>query len=259
MNSCTLNSSALNIWQACKDSFTHHLLSGELVRVVESQEQVATNNLVETLEEQHMLEQMLEDNKPGNHHDELHYLLATPFRYPPLKYGSRFGKKSEPSLFYGSKTVTTALAEAAYYRFVFWYGMELPPPSKQFTTQHTIWGAKYRTTQGASLHKPPFNDYHAELTAPDTYAFSQPIGTELRLCNTEAIEFTSARDPERGLNIALFTPAPLVSKSPTFQKQWLCEINGSEVVFYSATEQAIHTFKLEQFTLEGRLPLPGVV
>ncbi|WP_206045364.1 hypothetical protein [Oceanicoccus sagamiensis] len=73
----------MDIWQACKDRFTLRELNGRLVRVVESQEQVATNHLVDTLEEQHLLEQMLEENKPGHSHKGLHYLLATPFRYPP--------------------------------------------------------------------------------------------------------------------------------------------------------------------------------
>ncbi|MCP3907638.1 MAG: RES family NAD+ phosphorylase [Oceanicoccus sp.] len=249
---------AINIWQACKNSFSHQQLSGQLVRVIESQEQVATNHLVENLEEQHLLEQMLEDNKPGHCHAGLHYLLATPFRYPPLKYGSRFGKRSEPSLFYGSKDTPTALAEAAYYRFVFWCGMEVPPPSQKFSTQHTIWGAKYHTAKGAQLHKPPFADYQAELTAADNYQYSQAIGAELRNCHVEAFEFTSARAPLRGVNVALFTPDALACKSPTYQKQLLCDTNSQEVLFYSAVEQAIYRFSFEQFLINEQLPLPAV-
>ena len=91
-------------WAACLAQVKPHPISGTLLRLVESQEQVATNQLVSSLERQAVLEGLLEATKPrlrvGTEH--LHYLLATPFRYPPLKHGSRFGTRSAPSLFYGA-------------------------------------------------------------------------------------------------------------------------------------------------------------
>jgi hypothetical protein len=47
-----------------------------------------------------------------------------------VKHGSRFGTRSAPSLFYGALKTATVLAEAAYYRFLFWYGMVTPPAGK---------------------------------------------------------------------------------------------------------------------------------
>lgn len=267
----------MDIWQACKDRFSHQTLGGQLVRVVESQEQVATNYLVETLDEQYMLEKMLERNKPHptaeansftnkqaknkhvkNSQQALHYLLATPFRYPPLKYGSRFGKKTAPSLLYASKHVSTALAESAYYRFVFWRGMQTPPSSNKFITQHTVWGANYYTNKGASLHAPPFNDYSQQLAAPDSYQYSQALGEELRVAGIQAFEFTSARDADQGLNVALFTPQPLANKQPSYQQQWLCDTNNDEVVFYSASDKAIYNFSIDQFLVNKKFVMPAV-
>lgn len=250
----------MDIWQACKDSFKHQTLGGKLIRVVESQEQVATNHLVETLEEQHTLEQLLESNKPrqGLHCSQLHYLLATPFRYPPLKYGSRFGKKSEPSLLYGSKNIRTALAETAYYRLVFWLGMTAPPPSNKFVTQHTVWGANYLTAKGAALHRPPFDDYQQHITAPDSYQASQSLGSELRNFGTEAFEFTSARDVDKGINIALFTSRVFRTQQPSFQQQWLCETNSTNVTFYLTGQQGIFSFHCQQYKVGDQFPLPAV-
>ena len=37
-------------------------------------------------------------------------LLSTPFRYPPLPYGSRFGRRHEHGIYYGSKRLDTNLA-----------------------------------------------------------------------------------------------------------------------------------------------------
>jgi putative AlgH/UPF0301 family transcriptional regulator len=64
---------------------------GSVDRIVERQEDSATTLITEDLLEQQMLEEMLEDNKPGTLNDRIDYLLGTPFRYPPLDYGSRFG------------------------------------------------------------------------------------------------------------------------------------------------------------------------
>ena len=68
-------------------------------RIVETQEIAATTGLVDDLEEQHLLEQLLDKVKPSYREgtEKLHYLISTPFRYPPLKYGSRFGDITMPS------------------------------------------------------------------------------------------------------------------------------------------------------------------
>lgn len=253
----------MDIWQACKDQVTHQTLTGKLIRVVESQEQIATNHLVETLDEQHLLEQLLENNKPKqplkNKNSPLHYLLATPFRYPPLKYGSRFGKKSEPGLLYGSKKITTALAETAYYRLVFWLGMSAAPRSNKFVTQHTVWGANYTSKKGMVLHKPPFDSFQQQLAAPDNYNASQKIGSELRTFGTEVFEFTSARDVDKGINIALFTPKAFTDYLPDFQQHWLCETSAEKVVFYLARDTEIYTYFFEQFLVDNQFVAPSAV
>ncbi|MCF6299044.1 MAG: hypothetical protein L3J01_04110 [Thiomicrorhabdus sp.] len=64
------------------------VVQGKLTRVVESQEQIATNQLVDNLEEQKQLEELLEKSKPKlpSKPNDLHYLLSTPFRYPLESY-----------------------------------------------------------------------------------------------------------------------------------------------------------------------------
>ena len=106
------------VWDACNGAQQIGSLKGTLYRLVESQEQVATLGYVDTLDEQALLEEMLESTKPVYREGLMtyHYLLSTPFRYPPLKWGSRFGAVHEPSIFYGGSTVDVTLAESAYYR-----------------------------------------------------------------------------------------------------------------------------------------------
>ena len=224
-----------NHWNNCLENITPYPVNGQLFRVVESQEQIATNQLVDNLQEQESLEQLLEISKPTKPPgtEQLHYLLATPFRYPPLKHGSRFGKKTEPSLLYGSQQLATAIAETAYYRFVFWQGMAEPPPA-ELITQHTIFDVNYSTTIGLQLQHPPFAQHRAWLIHGTDYSDTQKIGSAMRQSGIEAVEFISARDPDQGINVGLLSPAALTSRRPRSQQSGLCQTNAEGVWFSTA-------------------------
>lgn len=230
-----------------------------MFRLVESQEQIATNRLVSTLDEQAVLEELLEAVKPPRPTAAggLHYLLATPFRYPPLRYGSRFGRRDEPSLFYGSLTVETVLAESAYYRLVFWQGMEAPP-KKLLRTQHTLFSAGYACAHGIKLHQPPFDAWQDELTHRCSYTATQALGSAMREAGVEAFEFISARDPDAGLNVALFSPAALAGTRPDMSQNWLSETSADRVSFYCAEHVSVYSFNLSTFWVDGALPTPAV-
>lgn len=245
-------------WDACLAKAKAGLISGRLLRLVESQEEVATTQLVSSLERQAVLEDLLEATKPPRRAgtERLHYLLATPFRYPPLKHGSRFGSRIEPSLFYGSLGLKPVLAEAAYYRFVFWQGMTVPPEGK-LVTQHTMFEAEYRTERGLQLHAPPFAAHRKRLTHPADYAATQELGSKMRQAGIEAFEYRSARDPEGGVNVALFTPDALPRNEPVSKESWLCELTGSHARFSAGRNRTIHGFEVDRFLVGGELPQPA--
>lgn len=249
-----------DVWGACASGINAGLLGGQLLRLVESQEEVATLGLVDTLAEQRHLERLLEKAKPpllaGTEH--LHYLLAAPFRYPPLTYGSRFGTRQEPGLFYGSLSATALLSEAAYYRFVFWTGMSSPPPSGKFDTQHNVFTVDYRTEQGLRLYAPPFARFVTLLTSRDNYEATQQLGREMRAAGIECFEYRSARDAAGGVNVALYTPRALASARPKHITSWLTETCAEAVTFSERGSRDVATFPIEQFLVAGSLPLPAL-
>lgn len=252
----------MNIWEQCLANreipWVH--LHGALVRLVESQEQVATMSLVDRLDKQYRLESMLEASKPplSSQSNTLHYLLFTPFRYPPLIHGSRFGGRFEPSLFYGSKDTVTALTEAAYYRFVFWYGMVAPPPSGSLSTQHMLFGVDYQTPKGLCLHQPPFEAHREALADPGNYTATQQLGSAMREAGVQAFEFASARNRESGVNVALYTPEAFSCVNPTFTESWLCESTAAKVTYSRSPNTALYSFDLSQFQTAGALPAPAL-
>jgi hypothetical protein len=249
----------MDIWAACKDELVQTTLEGEVIRFVESQEQIATNAIVDTLDEQSQLEGLLEKSKPPLFPGTtgLHYLLATPFRYPPLKQGSRFGTRMESSLFYGSIDLSAALSETAYYRFVFWKGMENPPPSGKFTTEHTLFGASYRTKKGLQLQNNPFIPYQDILQSPNDYNDTQQLGVNIRAEGIQGFEYVSARDPDKGLNIGIIKPDIFSKATPSWQEAWICDTRENEVSFFSKGKSpSVH--KLESFLIDEMLPIPAL-
>jgi hypothetical protein len=245
------------IWAACSARATPVALDGEVHRLVESQEQVATRSLVRTLAEQALLEDLLESSKPMLPATAagLHYLLATPFRYPPLPWGSRFGRRFEPSLFYGARSVATVLAECAYYRFVFWSGMATPPKAP-LDTRHTMFRVGVSTTQGLQLQLAPFDAWQKQLRDPADYAATQSLGSALRAAGIEAFEYRSARDPDGGINLALFTAQAFATPRPTVLDEWLCITGPDRVSYYSRHGGGIREFRKQDFTVHGILPMP---
>ncbi|MGB5832370.1 MAG: RES family NAD+ phosphorylase [Thiohalocapsa sp.] len=228
------------------------------MRMVESQQQVATLSLVDDLGEQRLLEEMLESTKPAPRRgsDRLHYLLAAPFRYPPLRHGSRFGSRFEPALFYGAHRLTTALAEVAYYRLAFFTAMTEPPPSGRLRTQHSLFSARWHTTHGVRLQTPPCDAHGHLLRHPADYGATQRLGRAMRDAGIGAFEYPSARDLAAGINIGLFDPDSLLSREPIKPRSWLCETRADGVDFAAAANRELQHFPLRNFLLDGRLPRP---
>lgn len=246
------------LWEACRSRAAAVAYAGEVLRMVESQEQVATQRLVANLAEQDLLETLLERSKPPRRgHGALDYLLATPFRYPPLRHGSRFGRRHEPSLFYAACTRPVLLAEAAYYRFVFWSGMGAPPP-RPLRTQHTAFGVRVRADRAFRLDAPPFDDHRGILTSPTDYRPTQALGSALRSEGADALVYRSARDAGQGLAVALYTPAAFAERRPSWREEWLCETAADAVSFRSRGDAGVQTLRVAQFTVDGVLPTPAV-
>jgi hypothetical protein len=255
----------LDIWRHCHGDDQIRPVAGTLFRLIENQEQVATLSYVDSLAEQSVLEDLLERSKPPypNTTDplhslhSLHYLFKTPFRYPPLPWGSRFGQRHQAGIFYGGGSVETTLAEAALYRFVFWRSIAAPPVKPAIRSQHSLFSARYQSERGVQLQLPPFNKFAHELTDPASYSASQHLGSAMRAAGIEAFEYTSARDVKKGDCIGLFSPAALADKQPLETLPFLCVLTANDVSFKSLRSSELYQFNFEDFVVAGELPFPA--
>jgi hypothetical protein len=225
------------IWAACRDRAAPVALQGDIFRLVECQEQVATNVLVRSLAEQALLEDLIEACKP---------------QLPESVVGRCF----EPSLIYAARSMDTVLAESAYYRFVFWSGMAEPPPVP-LDTRHTSFSVAVGTSRGLQLQHAPFEAHVAALLDRRYYGATQALGSAMRDAGIAAFEYRSARDPRQGLNVALFTPDALAAAKPDILDEWLCQTTAGRVSYYSRPGGGTCEFPLDTFLVDGELPLPA--
>jgi hypothetical protein len=179
--------------------------------------------LVDTLEEQAQLERLLEASKPpvpaaarGRH-----YLLATPFRYPPrCPGGSRFRAATDPGVFYGADEQRTACAELGYWRWRFL--MDSPALPRLVPLAHTLFRCEVAGT-AIDLREAPFARDAARWTSPTDYSHCQRLGAVARAAGIALIRYRSVRDPQGGACTAVLAPSAFHSK-PRDEQSWLLTV-----------------------------------
>lgn len=216
-------------------------------RAVEAQHVVSTQRLIppdatDPTGRQDLLERILEEAKPpmAPGTDGLHYLLATPFRYPPPPWGSRFRAWPDPGILYAALERRTACAEMGYWRWRFVVdseGLSDLPASPQTVFQI---GAR-----GTAIHldRPPLDSRAAAWTSPDDYTATQLLGREARAVGIELIFYTSVRDREAGTCVAVLDPKALKPRRPVSQQTWYLTITPTSVIWQRHGERFVFGFE----------------
>ena len=248
-----------SIWTRCAGTSEIRPLQDSPWRVVEAQHLLSTRKLVDSAEEQELLEEMIDRVKPPDiTGGRIHYLLSTPFRYPPLVHGSRFGTRRERGIWYGSVERRTAFAEVAYYRLLFLAGSSASLGT--VTTALTAFTAKIKTTRGIDLAAPPFDAHRRAISSPTSYSSSQALGTEMRNAGVEAFRFQSARDVEHGANVGVFVPTVFGKTKPKSIETWHCAASHGRVELAQSDyfKRDKFSFPRSQFLVNGVLPAPAL-
>ncbi|TIX24349.1 RES family NAD+ phosphorylase, partial [Mesorhizobium sp.] len=197
-------------------------IDGRYWRMVEAQHHVSTLKIVDTLDEQALLEDLIEETKPQVPQEcrHLHYLLATPFRYGSVyPHGSRFRRAGRTKgVYYAAETTMTAVAEMAFYRLLFFAeSPKTPWPSD--AAEYTAFAAVIKCAGAIDLTRPPLDRDAAAWVHPTDYAACQAIADTAREAGLEAIRYRSARDP-KGTNIALLTCRGFARAKPVEPQTW---------------------------------------
>lgn len=208
---------------------------GAVWRMVEAQHVASTMKIVDGPDEQDLLESLLEGSKPAPAAAaELHYLLATPFRYAPASGGSRFRSTTDPGVFYAAESVRTACAELAYWRWKFLN--DASDLEKLEPVAHTAFRAEV-FTRVVDLRQPPFAQDLAAWEHPADYRATQQFAQVAREAGLGGIRYRSVRDPRPAWCIGLLTPSAFSSPKPRGEMQtWWVAVRRAEVVWRRAGE-----------------------
>ena len=186
--------------------------------------------LVDTLEEQALLEDIIDASKPQVPVEcrHLHYLLFTPFGYgAPDPKGSRFRRAGlSPGVFYASKDAPAAVAEMAFHRLLF-YADSPATPWPTTIGEYTAFAVKFSTAASIDLMAPPFDRDARRWQSPDDYTDCQSLADAARQAGIEVIRYQSARSD--GKNVALLTCRAFAEREPHERQGWRMHVGAAGV------------------------------
>lgn len=217
---------ASHLWQA--EWFAHGAVRRTRAwRGVEAQHVVSTMRLVDTLDEQAVLEQLLERSKPPlpAGAEGKHYLLVTPFRYRP-RHPSRFRRGGTLGLWYGAESLATACAEVAYWRWRF-VTDSVGLQDEELLTEHSFFSAAVDGL-AIDLMAPPWIAARALWTHPHDYGATQALAESAREAQVQWIRYESVRDPG-GACVAVLDVAALDALDTAGQQTWHCHATRDRV------------------------------
>ena len=188
------------------------------------------------IEDQHLLESMLETAaKPPQPAATrgLHFLLSTPFRYPPPPAGSRFRSRFDPGVFYAAQDVPTACAEAGYWRWRFWMdsaGLAGVVKAVAMTLFEFHAGSRALL----DLTAPPLSADRQRWTDRLDYGPTQELARQARQQGFEIIRSESVRRPQ-GRCLSILTPQVFRNVHEPYRhvtQTWQLHMNASTGVIW---------------------------
>ncbi len=239
---------SLATWTPRAVASSAHRAELALWRAVEAQHVVSTMALVDTLDEQHVLERLLDASKPPvpAGAEALHYLLFTPFRYGPPPGGSRFRGPTDSGVFYAADEIRTACAELGYWR---WRHLrDTPAMTSMPGKPQTV----FRTRVAADtidLREPPLVRDRAAWTSPTDYGPCQRLAATARQAAVGAIRYESVRDPRHGGCCAVLDWRAFVRPAPIDAQTWSLSVTRERVVWQrsDALRSEAFEFSAESF------------
>jgi hypothetical protein len=233
-----------NTWTRAELSSSARRLKGLCWRVVEAQFRVSTMKLTDSLDDQAALEALIDATKPKIPDEcrHLNFLLYTPFRYAAYPFDSRFRRAgSGEGVFYGAENPSTAVAEKAFFRLLFFIeSPETPWPAN--AGEYTVFAAQFAVSKAVDLTAAPLVKFRPDWTSRTDYTACLKLADAARAEGIQAIRYESVRDPGSRANLALFSCRTFEKPDPVVRQTWrmhfsatgiraICEFPRSETSF----------------------------
>ena len=224
-------------------------------RLVEAQHRVSTMKLVDTLEEQALLEEEIERTKPPVPPEcaGLHYLLATPFRYGRYPGNSRFRREGySPGVFYASEIAETAVAETVFYRLLF-FAESPDTPWPRNPLEFTAFEVAYATEKAIDLTAAPFSADAERWTHPNDYAACLDLADAAHEAELGIIRYRSVRDPQGRANLAILRCTVFTAAKPAAYDTWRIALSDKGATALCDRSERRLGFSLADFGADSRI------
>jgi hypothetical protein len=245
-----------SIWTPGALSSDARAISGTCWRLVEAQHHVSTLKLVDSVDEQELLEDLIEESKPPLPPEcrDLHYLLSTPFRYGAVyPTGSRFRRAGmTEGVFYAAEAPQTAVAEMAFCRLLFFAeSPDTPWPANP--AEYTAFSAEYATKKAIDLTKGKYSADRARWMHVTDYSHCQAFADAARAAKIEIIRYASVRDPDHGINLAILTCRAFAKTLPIEQQTWHIRLSHAGAQAICEAPKSGITFDHRAFAADPRI------
>ncbi len=243
-------------WTPAALSSDARQLAGTCWRLVEAQYHVSTLKLLDSVDEQKVLEDLIEATKPPlpPERRDLHYLLSTPFRYGSVyPAGSRFRRAGlTEGVFYASEAPRTAVAEMAFHRLLF-FAESPATPWPANAAEYTAFSVKYATRKAIDLTRAKYDADRARWAHITHYSYCQALADAARTAKIEIIRYESVRDPDHGMNLALLTCRAFARRKPFGQQSWHIRLSSSGIQAVCEAPKSGMTFDRKAFAADPRI------
>ena len=185
--------------------------------------------------------------------EKLHHLLSTPFRYPPLRHGSRFDPASSPACSMPRAAATPCLPKphtTDWCSGKAWRWFQRRPDDPAHPVRWAVQNGARAAVAEAALRFLPGACWPTLELSGNTGA-----RTAMRGAGVEAFEFRLGPGSGRRHESGHFTPVALSAPRPVFAEAWLCETSSTGVVFTVRAAGRSRTIRSRYF-VDGVCPCP---
>ncbi len=233
------------------------LKAKECWRVVQGRLSGAGAKLTDSLDEQRALENAIDQSERdlADVPEECRHLdvpLSKPFRAVPYRSSSRFRRTGATNgVFYCSESIETAVAEAAFFRLLFFAdGPAAAWPINPI--EHTAFAAEVAVAKAVDLTEPPLAHDRALWTHRTDYTACLDLADAAREAGIEAIRYESVRDPQARANIAVLSCHAFGSRNVTARETWHLHLDANGVRAFGESSTALH-FGRDTFAADPRV------
>ena len=171
----------------------------------------------------------------------------------PYPNGSRSRRAGNSlGVYYASEQPSTAIAEMAFYRLLF-FAESPDTPWPADAAEYTAFSAEIFTARLLDLQQQPLAADRAIWTHLTNYEGCQDFADAARAIETKVLRYESVRDPNKGSNLAVLVCHAFANSAPIDRQTWRMRLSASGVQAICKFPERALEFDRDAFAADPRI------